>query len=99
MSVQAVFTHPWYVSPAEAREIQRRLRDRVLVQPLDHQPEIIAGIDVSVKGERARAAAVLLSYPDLTPFHAVTAEVDLVLSAKICVNLRPITCRFEAKIR
>ncbi|MCK4470207.1 MAG: deoxyribonuclease V [Anaerolineae bacterium] len=75
MSVQAVFTHPWDVSPAEAREIQRRLRDRVLVQPLEHQPEIIAGIDVSVKGERARAAVVLLSYPDLTPFHAVTAEM------------------------
>ncbi len=77
MSVRSVFTHPWDVSPAEAREIQRRLRDRVLVQPLNRQPEIIAGIDVSVKGEWARAAVVLLSYPDLTPFHAVTAEMSV----------------------
>ena len=77
MSLQPVFTHPWDVSPAEGKEIQRQLRDRVLVQPLDHQPEIIAGVDVSVKGERARAAVVLLSYPDLTPFHAVTAEIPV----------------------
>jgi deoxyribonuclease V len=44
------------------------------VQPLDHQPEIVAGVDVSVKDGRARAAVVLLSYPDLVPLQAVTAE-------------------------
>jgi len=77
MSVRPTFTHPWDVSPAEAREIQRQLRERVLVQPLDQPPEVIAGIDVSVKGEQARAAIVLLSYPDLTPFHAITAEMPV----------------------
>jgi len=77
MAVQPLFTHPWNVSPAEAMEIQRQLRDRVLVHPLDRQPEVIAGVDVSVKGEQAQAAVVLLSYPDLTPFHAVTAEMPV----------------------
>jgi deoxyribonuclease V len=72
--MQPVITHPWDVSPAEAREIQRQMRGRVLVQPLDHQPEIVAGVDVSVKDGRARAAVVLLSYPDLVPLQAVTAE-------------------------
>lgn len=77
MAVLPVFTHPWDVSPADAVEIQRRLRRRVSVEPLDRQPEIVAGIDVSVKGGRARAAVVLLSYPDLHPFQATTADMPV----------------------
>jgi deoxyribonuclease V len=70
-------THSWDVSPAEAREIQRQLRRCVLVEPLDRQPEIIAGVDVSVKGGQAQAAVVLHSYPELAPFHATTAEMPV----------------------
>ncbi len=77
MTVRPVFTHPWDISLAEAREIQRQLRRHVLVEPLAHQPEIIAGVDVSVKGEQARAAVMLLSYPDLTPFQTTTAEMPV----------------------
>ena len=74
MAVQPVFTHPWDVSPVEAVAIQRQLCGRVLVQPLDRQPAMIAGVDVSVKEEQARAAVVLLSYPGLTPLQAVTTD-------------------------
>ena len=75
MAVQPTFTHAWDVSPADAREIQRQLRRRVLVEPLDRPPEIVAGVDVSVKGGQARAAVVLFSCPDLIPFQATTAEM------------------------
>ena len=74
MAVRPVFTHPWDVSPPDAVQIQRQLRGRVLVEPLVRQLDTIAGIDVSVKDEQARAAVVLLSYPDLTPFQAATVE-------------------------
>lgn len=74
MSLESVITHPWDVSTEEAKEIQRNLRDRVTVEPLDVQPEIVAGIDVSVRNERARSAVVLLSFPDLEPIQARTAE-------------------------
>jgi deoxyribonuclease V len=77
MAVQPIFTHSWDVSPAEARDIQHQLCGRVLVQPFDRQPEVIAGLDVSVKEGQARAAAVLLSYPDLVPFQATTAEMSV----------------------
>jgi deoxyribonuclease V len=77
MAVRPVFTHPWDVSPADAREIQRQLRGRALVAPLDRQPETIAGIDVSVKGGQARAAVVLLSYPENTPFQTATATMPV----------------------
>jgi deoxyribonuclease V len=74
MVVQPVCAHPWDVSPGEAREIQQQLRERVLVQPYSAQPERVAGVDVSVKRGLARAAVVLLSYPDLIPLQAATAE-------------------------
>ena len=74
VAIRPDFGHPWDVSPAEAIAIQRELRDRVSIVPLDRQPQVIAGVDVSVKGGQARAAVVLLSYPDLTPFQATTAE-------------------------
>lgn len=77
MVVQPVFTHPWDVSPAQAREIQCQLCERVLVEPLDHRPEIIAGVDVSVRGKQTRAAVVLLSYPGLVPLQAATAEMPV----------------------
>lgn len=74
MPLQLVLTHPWDVSPTKAKEIQRRLRSHVRLKPLDRSPEVIAGVDVSVKGNQARAAVVLLSYPDLAPLEAATAE-------------------------
>ncbi len=74
MTLRPVSSHPWNVSPAEARGIQRQLRERVLIQPLVRQPQVIAGIDVSIKAEYGCAAVVLLTYPDLTPFQSVTAE-------------------------
>lgn len=77
MAVRPILTHAWDVSSAEAKDIQRQLRGRVLVQPLDCQPESVAGVDVSVRGKQARAAAVLLAYPDLIPLQAATAEMPV----------------------
>ena len=74
VTVDLVRTHPWNVSPDRAREIQRDLRQHVVVEPLARPPEIVAGVDVSVKGAQARAAVVLLSLPELEPLEAVTAE-------------------------
>lgn len=75
--MRPAFTHPWDVAPAEAREIQHQLRERVVVESLRSEPEVIAGIDVSLKGGQVRAAVVLLSYPDLMPLQATTAEMPV----------------------
>jgi deoxyribonuclease V len=37
-------------------------------------PDIVAGVDVSVRDGQARSAIVLLSFPELKPFEAATAE-------------------------
>ena len=66
--------HPWDVSPAEATAIQQRLRDKVSQETSFSQVRTVAGVDVSVKDDIAKAAVVVLDYPDLTPIDQSTAE-------------------------
>lgn len=74
MCIEPVISHSWDVSPDEAKRIQRELRGQVVVEPLDEQLQLVAGVDVSVKDGQARAAVVLLSFPDLEPVQAEIAE-------------------------
>ena len=53
--------HGWDVSPGEAVEIQRRLAGLVREEPLDWDAvRTVAGLDVSVRDDRVRAAVVVL---------------------------------------
>jgi deoxyribonuclease V len=70
--------HNWNLTPEEAVHVQTDLRSR-LILAWDNRPvATIAGVDVSVKTETARAAIVVLRYPELTPLEAVTADAPLV---------------------
>lgn len=61
--------HPWNVTPAEARDIQKRLAGTVCA--CDDLPEIrtVAGVDIGFEdsGRLTRAAVAVLSFPDLVP--------------------------------
>ncbi|HEY75219.1 MAG TPA: deoxyribonuclease V [Thermoflexia bacterium] len=74
MGVSPAFNHPWDLPPAEAKRLQRQLRDRVRIEPITNPVRWIAGVDVSVRGEVSKAAVVVLSFPELEPTEAVTAE-------------------------
>jgi Endonuclease V len=66
--------HDWQVSLDEAKHIQQRLASEVITEGEVVNPRYIAGVDVSAgrfAGE-AKAAAVVLYYPELT-----VAEVGL----------------------
>ena len=68
-------SHPWRVSPEEAQRIQRELAAQVRTDPLARPPESIGGIDVSFpQRDTARAAVVVVRFPDLTPIAEATAE-------------------------
>ena len=56
--------HPWDVTPAEAVEIQRRLAPLVEETPLG-PVETVGGLDVSVRGDRVRAAVVVVRLPEM----------------------------------
>lgn len=71
--------HPWSVTTAEARRIQGDLAGRIVhggglsVEKV----RTVAGADISVQGKRARAAVVVLSYPELDVVEQVIAEADV----------------------
>ncbi|WP_440997635.1 deoxyribonuclease V [Arhodomonas sp. SL1] len=59
--------HRWDLTPAEARALQCRLAGRVRLEPGPRRVRTIAGVDTGFEdgGATARAAAVLLDWPDL----------------------------------
>jgi len=72
--------HPWTLDPVEAARVQANLRERLVLTWDGRVISTIAGIDVGLKdaSHTARAAIVVLRYPDLTPLDGVTADVPLV---------------------
>jgi deoxyribonuclease V len=70
--------HQWDLSPEDAARTQKELRDR-LVLSWDGRPvSRIGGVDISIKPEIARAAIVVIRFPELTPIEAVIADAPLV---------------------
>jgi deoxyribonuclease V len=69
--------HPWRVSPAQARHIQARLAPQVIAEGEPEGARLVAGADIALTGGRARAAVILLAYPDLqlVEQHVVEAPV------------------------
>ena len=58
--------HSWDLNPAEAQDLQISLRSCLRLDPLDlTSVKTVAGIDAGFSGDQIRAAAVLLSYPEL----------------------------------
>lgn len=68
-------THPWDLSPAEARLLQDRLRDQVREQPLElGAVKTVAGVDASYRGGVVRAAVVVLSFKTLQFVEQATCQ-------------------------
>jgi deoxyribonuclease V len=65
--------HNWNLTPEEAIRIQQEFRERLVLRWDDRPVTTIAGVDVSIKTEVARAAIVVLSYPGLTPIESSLA--------------------------
>jgi deoxyribonuclease V len=70
--------HPWDVTPREAVAIQRDLAEHVRFEPLPTTIETVAGVDVSVREDRVRAALVVLALPDLEVVDRATWEGPVV---------------------
>ncbi len=69
--------HGWGLSPVEAVALQRTLATRVVRKSALKEVHLIAGVDLSPEDPvtgAARAAIVLLSYPDMRVEEIATAE-------------------------
>ena len=60
-----VISHPWNVTPEEAKRIQEKLRGQVCQEPRLGPVHTVAGVDVGFRGDTAIAAVAVLSYPEL----------------------------------
>lgn len=71
--------HGWQISVAEAKQIQLELARKISRQGETIKPRFIAGVDISAPDSRgiARAAVVILSYPELQVTEIKTAEDKL----------------------
>jgi deoxyribonuclease V len=69
--------HSWDLDPRQAIALQHRLRERLVLAWDGREVTTVGGVDVSVKGGTARAAIVVLRYPELTPLEAATAEAPV----------------------
>ena len=69
--------HSWHLDPQQAIEVQRELRERLVLAWDGREVTMVGGVDVSVKAGLARAAIVVLRYPDLAPVTTATAEMPV----------------------
>ena len=69
--------HTWDLTPEEAARVQTDLRQRLVLTWDNRRVTTISGVDVSIKPETARAAIVVIRYPELTPIETVIADAPL----------------------
>ena len=70
--------HPWTLDPEEAVRLQNSLCQRLVLTWDDRPVRTVAGVDVDFPGEQARAAIVVLAYPDLVYLATAVADTPLV---------------------
>ncbi len=69
--------HPWTIDAGQAAAIQSSLRERLILAWDGRAVNTVAGVDIGLEGDYARAAIVVLRYPDLTPVEGVTSKVPI----------------------
>lgn len=77
--MRMAISHSWDLPTSEAMALQARLADRVVTETT-FDPDVVAtvaGVDVGFHGEVARAAVVVLSFPELEVVDYALAEVPV----------------------
>ena len=69
--------HPWDISPSDAIQIQNKLKKHVSLTNDFKNIKKIAGVDVSYKNNRARAAVVVLRFPELELIYSQVNEGEI----------------------
>lgn len=69
----ANYTHSWNLTPKDAMVLQKKLAKNVIRKNRMPKIQTVAGIDVGIKGDIARAAIVVLNFPQLDIVEQTTA--------------------------
>lgn len=69
--------HKWDLSTADAIAVQKDLRARLVTENELTEVRTVAGVDMSTASQRAHAAIVVLSFPELQPLETAAADLPL----------------------
>lgn len=69
----SLLSHSWDLAPQDARRLQKKLAARIIRVNRLGTVHTVAGIDVGVKGDAARAAVVVMTFPGLDIVAQATA--------------------------
>ena len=72
-------SHRWDLSPAEAKDLQIKLSEKVIAKTAFEPAAVrtVAGVDVSIRKRMARAAVVVLKLEDLKPVDWAVSEAPV----------------------
>lgn len=73
-------SHRWDLSPAEAKDLQLQLAEKVVTETAFDPAAVrtVAGVDVSIRKSMARAAVVVLKLEDLKPVDWAVSEAPAI---------------------
>jgi deoxyribonuclease V len=69
--------HPWDLPAAHAKALQARLAEQVILKKQIKKVRYVGGVDVGLGRDTARAAMVVLAFPDLTLVDQAAIEVKI----------------------
>lgn len=71
------FDHPWDVSPQQAKEIQLKLSEKVILEDRFEEIHFVAGVDVGFEENNTitRAAIAILTFPQLELYEQAIAKL------------------------
>jgi deoxyribonuclease V len=77
--MRLALSHPWDLPTSEARSLQLQMAAKVITETTFDPRAVrtVAGVDVGFQGNVARAAVVVLSFPDLEPVDYARAEAPV----------------------
>ena len=75
--MQPQVQHPWDLPPADARALQTRLAERVILKNQIKKIRYVGGADIGLGRDIARAAVVVLTFPGLTLVDKAVVDVKI----------------------
>ncbi len=74
--MRLAISHPWDLSVADAKALQPQLAEKVIAETTFNPETVqtVAGVDVGFREGMARAAVVVLSFPELEPMDYALGE-------------------------
>ena len=70
--------HSWTLDPNEAMQVQKQMRERLVLEWDEREVRTVGGVDIGLGENEARAAIVVLRFPELELTESVVASAPLV---------------------